>query len=160
MRKTAIPEPHPASFRDPSGFLFSRNGRLFRQINKRYSADYDHLLDSGLYDDLVNNDLLVAHAEREEPAADPEAAYKVIEPDVIPFISYPYEWCFGQLKDAALVTLTAQRKAIDHGMSLKDASAYNVQYHFGRPILVDTLSFERLREGEPWVAYRQFCQHF
>ena len=159
-KKTAPPEPHPASFRDPSGFLFSRNGRLFRQINKRYSADYDHLLDSGLYDDLASSDLLVAHDERDESPADPRIAYKVIEPELIPFISYPYEWCFSQLKDAALVTLQAQRKAIDHGMSLKDASAYNVQFHLGRPILIDTLSFERLREGEPWVAYRQFCQHF
>ena len=160
MKKAATPELHPASFRDPSGFLFSRNGRLFRQINKRYSADYDHLLDSGLYDDLVNNDLLVAHTEREESPADPRIAYKVIEPELIPFISYPYEWCFSQLQDAALATLAVQRKAIDHGMSLKDASAYNVQFHLGRPILIDTLSFENLREGEPWIAYRQFCQHF
>ena len=160
MKKAATPELHPASFRDPSGFLFSRNGRLFRQINKRYSADYDHLLDSGLYDDLVNNDLLVAHTEREESSADPRIAYKVIEPELIPFISYPYEWCFSQLQDAALATLAVQRKAIDHGMSLKDASAYNVQFHLGRPILIDTLSFENLREGEPWIAYRQFCQHF
>jgi len=155
-----MPELHPASFRDPSGFLFTRDGQLFRQINKKYAADYDHLLDSGLYDDLVGDGLLVAHTEHEEPAADPDAAYKVIEPEIIPFISYPYEWCFSQLKDAALTTLAVQRKAIDRGMSLKDASAYNVQFHSGRSILIDTLSFEKLREGEPWVAYRQFCQHF
>jgi len=160
MKKTATPEPHPASFRDPSGFIFSREGRLFRQVNQRYATDYDHLIESGLYDDLVNNDLLVAHAERDESPANPRIAYKVIEPELIPFISYPYEWCFSQLKDAALATLQAQRSAIDHGMSLKDASAYNVQFHSGRPVLIDTLSFESLREGEPWVAYRQFCQHF
>ncbi len=160
MKKTATPETHPASFRDPSGFLFIRDSRLFRQVNQRYAKDYEHLLESGLYDDLIEDGLLVSHVESEESAAVPEIAFKVIEPEPIPFISYPYEWCFSQLKDAALVTLAVQRKAIEHGMSLKDASAYNVQFHSGRPILIDTLSFEVLREGEPWVAYRQFCQHF
>ncbi len=160
MKKTAAPEPHPASFRDPSGFLFTRDGRLFRQVNQRYAKDYEHLLESGLYDDLVSDGLLVAHAEREVSAAVPETAFRVIEPETIPFVSYPYEWCFSQLKGAALVTLAVQRKAIEHGMSLKDASAYNVQFHSGRPLWIDTLSFEILREGEPWVAYRQFCQHF
>jgi len=78
----------------------------------------------------------------------------------VPFISYPYEWSFGQLKDAVLVTLAIQKRAMKAGMSLKDASAYNIQFYRGKPILVDTLSFEAYREGEPWVAYRQFCQHF
>ncbi|MCH8876645.1 MAG: SAM-dependent methyltransferase [Chloroflexi bacterium] len=153
-------KPHPASFRDPSGFLFVRDGRLFRQVNRRYAKDYEHLLESGLYDDLVGEGLLVAHAEREDSAADPESAFKVIEPETIPFVSYPYEWCFSYWKDAALVTLAIQRKAIDHGMSLKDASAYNVQFHSGLPLWIDTLSFEILRQGEPWIAYRQFCRHF
>jgi ribosomal protein L11 methylase PrmA len=78
----------------------------------------------------------------------------------VPFISYPYEWSFGQLKDAALATLTIQNRALKLGMSLKDASAYNIQFFKGRPTLIDTLSFEIYKEGEPWVAYRQFCQHF
>ena len=87
-------------------------------------------------------------------------AYKVIRPELVPFISYPFEWCFSQLKDAALLTLDIQRTALEHGMSLKDASAYNVQFVHGRPVLIDTLSFEKYPAGRPWVAYRQFCQHF
>ena len=67
---------------------------------------------------------------------------------------------FGQLRDAALRTLQIQKRAIEHGMILKDASAYNIQYHLGRPVLIDTLSFEVYKEGEPWVAYGQFCRHF
>ena len=78
----------------------------------------------------------------------------------VPFISYPYEWSFGALKDAALATLSIQKRALKSGMSLKDASAYNIQFVRGKPILIDTLSFETYQEGEPWVAYRQFCQHF
>ena len=78
----------------------------------------------------------------------------------MPFISYPYEWAFGQLKDAALATLSVQKRALKLGMSLKDASAYNIQFVRGKPTLIDTLSFELYKEGQPWVAYRQFCQHF
>jgi hypothetical protein len=79
---------------------------------------------------------------------------------LVDFISYPYEWCFSQLKDAALTTLRVQKVAMNYGMTLKDASAYNIQFHNGKPILIDTLSFEKYEEGTPWVAYRQFCQHF
>ncbi|MEN6299436.1 MAG: SAM-dependent methyltransferase [Anaerolineaceae bacterium] len=87
-------------------------------------------------------------------------AYKVIQPEKVEFISYPYEWAFSQLKDAALQTLRIQNIALQAGMILKDASAYNIQFQHGSPILIDTLSFTKYREGQPWVAYRQFCQHF
>jgi hypothetical protein len=89
-----------------------------------------------------------------------EHVYKIIKPELIPFISYPYEWSFSQLKHAALLTLEIQQRSMAHGMSLKDSSAYNIQFKQGKPILIDTLSFECYQEGEPWVAYRQFCQHF
>ena len=147
-----------SSFRDPSGFVFQRDGILYRQINQVHREDYDHLMSSGLYETLVAAGLLISHEEAGDPVT--ADAYKVIRPERVEFISYPYEWCFGQLKDAALATLRIQQAALDAGMSLRDASAYNVQFRGGRPVLVDTLSFERLREGVPWVAYRQFCQHF
>ena len=86
-------------------------------------------------------------------------AYQIIQPQLVEFISYPYEWCFGQLKDAALLTLKIQKIALEYGMSLKDASAYNIQFVEGKPMLIDHLSFEK-HEEKPWVAYRQFCQHF
>jgi len=122
-----------------------------------YREDYDHLMGSGLYEKLVRNGLMVAHTEVE---TNPESGYKTIRPEMIPFISYPYEWCFSQLKNAALITLKIQRIALDHQMVLKDASAYNIQFLRGKPVLIDTLSFAQYREGEPWIAYRQFCQHF
>jgi len=78
----------------------------------------------------------------------------------VDFISYPYEWAFSMLKDAALTTLRIQKTALEHGMLLKDASAYNIQFQDGKPLLIDTLSFDMYVEGQPWVAYRQFCQHF
>jgi ribosomal protein L11 methylase PrmA len=149
-----------SSFRDPSGFLFTRAGNLYRQVNRAYQADYDRLMESGLYQALVASGRLVSHQETDTAPDIPELAYKVIQPERIPFISYPYEWSFSQLKDAALCTLEIQKLALEKGMSLKDASAYNIQFHQGRPTLIDTLSFEAYREGQPWTAYRQFCQHF
>jgi hypothetical protein len=150
----------PGSFRDPSGFLFSRDGQIYRQVNAVYRAHYDRLLASGLYDSLTDAGLLIPHREVEVEPAEAAFAYKVIQPQQIPFISYPYEWSFSQLKDAALTTLDIQKRALEFEMSLKDCSAYNIQFSNGRPVFIDTLSFEAYREGEPWVAYRQFCQHF
>ena len=115
---------------------------------------------SGLYDDLIANGLLVAHRDVGVGLAAAPDAHTVIEPTPIPFISYPYEWSFGQLRDAALLTLDLQERALARGFVLRDASAYNVQLVDGRPLFIDTLSFERYREGGPWAAYKQFCEHF
>lgn len=151
----------PGSFRDPSGYVFVTGGVLYRAINESYRPDYERLMDSGLYGALTGAGLLIPH--REIPpgsAAFSGGAFMTIEPEPVRFISYPYEWCFSQLRDAALATLQIQKTALEHDLSLKDCSAYNIQHHEGRPVLIDTLSFERYREGQPWSAYRQFCQHF
>ncbi|MDP8959429.1 MAG: SAM-dependent methyltransferase [Actinomycetota bacterium] len=152
--------PVPGSFRDPSGQVFLREGVLYRQVNHAYRGDYEELLRSGLYQALVERRLLVPHQEDHQAQPLSGEAYKVLRPERIDFISYPYEWCFSQLREAALATLCVQKLALEHDMSLRDASAYNIQFRGGRPVLIDTLSFERLPEGQPWVAYRQFCQHF
>ena len=133
---------------------------IYRQVNLSCQEDYDLLLGSGLYEDLVNSGLLVCHSELPESPQISPGGYKIIKPEPIPFISYPYEWCFSQLQDAALTTIRILKRALEFGMSLKDASAYNIQFLRGKPILIDTLSFEKYREGAPWAAYRQFCQHF
>jgi hypothetical protein len=104
--------------------------------------------------------MLIPHEEKDPDLAASGEVYKVIKPELISFISYPYEWCFSQLKDAALFTLEIQKLALEFGMSLKDCSAYNIQFWHGRPIFIDTLSFEIYQEGKPWEAYRQYCQHF
>ena len=147
-----------ASFRDPSGTVFSHEGKLYRSVDSRYKDNYDKLMD-GLYQELVEQELLIPHKEVKVIDGLPKSTYKVIQPTVVPFISYPYEWSFSQLQDAALLTLKIQRIDMQHGMNLKDASAYNVQFLNGRPVFIDTLSFEAY-QPVPWVAYKQFCQHF
>lgn len=148
----------PSSFRDPSGHVFEKEGIYYRQINDCYKPHYDRLMESGLYEKLTSSGDLITHEEIGSRAE--ESIYKVIKPLQIPFISYPYEWCFSALQDAALLTLRLQKTALDYGMCLKDATAFNVQWYQGRPIWIDTLSFDIYQEGEPWIAYRQFCQHF
>lgn len=149
-----------SSFRDPCGFLFRRDSALYRQVNIAYQEDYDLLMTSGLYKELVEEHLLVSHQEVDIVPEIPDIAYKVIRPFNIPFISYPYEWSFSQLKQAAIATLEIERVALGYGLSLKDASAFNIQFLDGKPIFIDTLSFKRYTSGEPWIAYRQLCQHF
>ena len=149
-----------ASFRDPNGFIFIREGKLYRQVNCSYAKEYETLMESGLYAKLTKAQFLVEHLETDAEPAEPDLAFKVIRPENVPFISYPYEWPFSLLKEAALNTLSIQKRALKAGMTLKDASAYNFQLLRGKAILIDTLSFDMYQEGEPWVAYRQFCQHF
>ena len=149
-----------ASFRDPSGFIFSRNGVLYRQINRSGKHDYERMMLSGLYTTLVEKRLLVTHEEVDVPPECPANAYRIIRPTQIPFISYPYEWCFSALKSAALTMLRIHKIALDYDMALKDASAYNIQFVGAEPLLIDTLSFAPYREGDLWVAYQQFCKHF
>jgi hypothetical protein len=124
------------------------------------AADWRALHDRGLYTALVRDGLLIEHEDAPLEAAALPGAAAVIRPRELPLISYPYEWCFSQLKDAALLTLELQRRALAVGMRLKDASAYNVQFDRGRPIMIDSLSFEVADPAEPWPAYRQFCEHF
>lgn len=153
----------PGSFRDPSGFLFQHNGTLFRQVNQSYASEYLRLMQSGLYASLTKNNFLIPHRQVPSPNSvnkKTRTSLITLQPERIPFISYPYEWCFSQLKDAALLTLKIQKLALSHNMTLKDATAYNVQFFNGNPVFVDTLSFATYLEGKPWLPYKQFCQHF
>jgi len=149
-----------SSFRDPSGFLFTRGGVLYRQVNQSCAKAYDKFISSGLYEELTQRGWLVAHKEVDVNADNEAQAYRILQPDLVPFISYPYEWSFSQLKDAALLTLEINKLALGKGMILKDASAFNIQFVDGKPILIDTLSFDIYRKGSAWDGYRQFCQHF
>ena len=146
---------HEASFRDPSGYLFYDGDVLRRRIFPIYFKQYTQLKESGFFDTLSRKRLLIPHTET--TVSDTEI---VITPEVIPFITNPYEWSFEQYKQAALLTLRIQKYALTKGFILKDASAYNVTMFEGKPIFIDTLSFDFYEEGTPWRAYKQFITHF
>ncbi len=155
-----VGRPLASSFRDPSGFVFSRAGVLYRQVNRVFQDEFEAVTASGLYDELARQRLLIPHETVSLELAATADAVRVLQPEPVDFISYPYEWSFGQLRDAALLTLDIQERALVRGMTLRDASAYNIQFHGGRPVFIDTLSFEPRKEGAAWQAYRQFCEHF
>lgn len=150
------PERVPGSFRDPDGFVFRRDGVVLRQINPSFAPHLEALRGSGL---LGSEGTLPVEWLGPAQGAD-ERAIETLRPEPLEFVSHPYEWSFGMLKDAALLTLDLAGRARKAGLVLKDASAYNVQFQCGRPVHIDSLSFETLVPGEPWIAYGQFCRHF
>ncbi|WP_207514272.1 hypothetical protein [Longitalea luteola] len=151
---------HPSSFKDPSGFVFRSEGTVYRQVNQFYAVEYRQLMDSGLYQQLTGSKQLIPHEELAENITDTPEWYTTLLPEPVPYISYPYEWCFEQIQDAALLTLSILKTSLQHGMILKDATPYNIQFHKGRPVFIDTLSFNNYDPKLPWIAYRQFCQNF
>lgn len=151
---------HSSSYRDPSGFIFTKDNITYRQVNQVFKEHFDLFFSSGCYEKLVKQKLLIPHEKLNENLTGSNDWYTTLKPEQIEFISYPWEWSFDMLKDAALLTLHITKEAISSGMILKDATPYNIQWHKGRLIFIDTLSFEKYNPDEPWIAYRQFCENF
>lgn len=149
-----------ASFRDPSGFVFNKNGSWYRQVNNHYKNQFEKAEQTGLFEVAIEHGWMLPFEDVDCVAPDPPNAYKVIRPRQIPFISYPYEWCFSQIKDAALLTLDLHLAALERGMLLKDASSYNIQFVDCKPVFIDHLSFDDIENHAAWPAYGQFCRHF
>jgi hypothetical protein len=150
----------PSSYRDSSGFMFTISGNLYRQVNLSFKEDWNHFIDSGLYSKLAAEQLLIPHEVINQNLTGNTDWYKTLLPEKIKLITYPWEWSFDMLKDAALLTLKLAREAVTYDMLLKDATPYNIQFHKGKMIFIDTLSFEKSKYDQPWVAYRQFCENF
>ncbi len=144
-----------SSFRDPSGYIYYDNDIVIRRVNSIYFKEYNHLMKSGLYQELIEKELLIEHKEIKK-----DKDCIILEVVKIPYISYPYEWTFNQLQEAALLTLQINEIALKYGMILKDASSYNVQFIGCKPIFIDTLSFMFYEDNSPWGAYGQFTRHF
>ena len=156
----------PASFRDPSGHVYVVEGQVFRTVMPRAREDYEFVRSTGVLQRMAERGLVIAATELPRELASARgangaanAAY-VLEHPPIPYVSYPYEWSFPALKAAALLTLDVHLEALEHGVTLSDASAYNIQFVGARPVFIDYLSFQRYRDGEFWIGHRQFCEQF
>ena len=144
--------------------MFYRGDRVLRGLDRHSFDDWTALSSSPLFARLVAEGKVVGTrvADDVDPTLDGlhRGVVAVLEHDVVPFVSYPYEWPFGMLRDAALLQLELVRRALDADLMLKDSSPYNVQWHGTSPVFIDIGSFERLPENEPWAGYRQFCMLF
>ncbi len=152
----------PGSFRDSAGNVYDVGGRILRTVNECARADYEAVRDSGTIAVSIASGYLIASDEvalSESPDTFQQAAY-VLEHARIPYISYPYEWSFSQLKAAALHHLDFQLDLLERGVSLSDATAYNVQFVGSKPVFIDLLSLRQYSEGDFWLGHRQFCEQF
>lgn len=156
----------PGSFRDPSGYVFTHAGRVFRAVDDEAYRNFLLLKSSGAYDALMERGWIVAAEEASSDEATQTLIHaesdrlKVLEHPRVPFISYPYEWPFELLKRAALLHLDVHLLALDFGLTLSDATAYNIQFIGIRPVFIDISSFVPYRDGDYWDGHRQFVEQF
>ncbi|WP_295234433.1 hypothetical protein [Sediminibacterium sp.] len=151
---------NPRSFKDNDAIVFSLNGIYFRAIKNSYKLHYEHLINSGLHQNLTSLNYLISHSyEKFDQELIPDT-FIYCKPDQLNFISFPAEWCFSQFQDSAITTLEITKKSLEYGMILKDASFLNIQLHEGKTILIDTSSFVLFNEGEYWKGYKQFVEHY
>jgi hypothetical protein len=157
-----MPDFDPGSFKDPEGRVFYHGGRVYRSLSERGRERFVAAHAQGLIPALVRDRLLIETELVDTPRdVDPaDVGARVLLQERVPFASYPYEWSFDMLRDAAFVTLDVFERSLRAGFSLKDATAFNVMFRDNRPVLVDVPSIEPRRPGQPWVAYAQFCRSF
>jgi hypothetical protein len=155
-------QPAPGSWRDPSSRVFLGDDRIIRALDAEAAADYEALEGAQFFRDALNDGRIVG-TRRLDPVPERLTAdgwVAALEHDRVPVVTYPFEWTFSMLRDAALLQLDLTEQAIDAGFITKDATPYNVQFVGSRPTFIDIGSFERISAGEPWFGYRQFCEQF
>ncbi|MGB2570018.1 methyltransferase [Micromonospora citrea] len=146
----------PGSFRDPANRVFHAGDQVLRGLGPQAARDWQALAASDFFTALLAEGK-VCGTEPVDPAVLPGWT-AVLRHERIPFVSHPYEWSFGMLRDAALLHLEILRRALPAGFTTKDGSAYNLQWRGATPVFIDVGSFAPLADGEPWAGYRQFCQ--
>ena len=143
------------SFRDPAGRIFYKENNVYREINKNGIKRFEFIKKDNLINDLIDNEYLV-----NTEVSEINENKIILKHEKLNFISYPYEWTFTQLKDAALFHLDLQIFLLNKNAKLIDASAYNIQFKNNKPIFIDILSIDKYSDGEYWYAHKQFCENF
>ena len=151
------------SFRDPAGKVFYYNDRIFRKLSlsgeERFQfVSKNNILHKSIEKKYLINTKILDSNEKLNIGLKNEDL--ILEHDKVPYISYPYEWSFSQLKKAAIFHLDFQLFLLDLNATLIDASAYNIQFIGNEPIFIDVLSILKYEEGQPWSGHKQFCENF
>ena len=161
MSSAEVVDFEPGSFRDPAARVVRRDGHIFRYLTSGALREWESLSSTAFFRTFTENGRLV-RTELSDPSAVPAPSrwVAVLRHETIPVVSYPYEWCFSMLQDAALLQLDLLLAALDEGLTLKDSTPFNVQWVGTRPVFIDIGSFKVAEPGEPWAGYRQFCEMF
>lgn len=146
------------SYRDNKARIIVENKKIFREIYLEGKNEYDNILLSNVINDKISRNEFINFKEIERPKRD--GLYKTIEHPRLQHISYPYEWCFEQLKTAAIFHLNLQIDLLREGNNLKDGSAFNIQFNGTKPIFIDFMSVEKFNPKISWPGYTQFCEQF
>ncbi len=156
------------SFRDPSGYVFSNGREIFRTVNEISYEEFKKVFETGAIQEMVRRNIMIC-CEAVDPALVDLAMFRgargehprmVLKHPKIPFVSYPYEWTFEQMKDAALAHLELQIGCLEYGVTLSDATPFNMQFFEGSFKHIDVLSLRPYIEDEVWAGYNQFCRLF
>lgn len=147
----------PGSFRDPASHIVLDGDRVIRLLDERGLKAWEALSGTSFFRQATADGRLIDAAALDSA---PTGSAGALEHPRIPFISYPYEWTFSMLKDAALLQLDLLGEALTEGLTIKDATPYNIQFVSGRPVFIDIGSFEAYSPGEAWIGYRQFTRQF
>ncbi|GIF71971.1 class I SAM-dependent methyltransferase [Asanoa siamensis] len=153
------PQAEPGSFRDPQTRVFHADGEVLRGLGAQAAQDWKALRASDFFarTQAERTVTRTEEVDRELPGA-PGTWSATLRHEPLPFVTYPYEWSHAMRQDAARLHLRLLQDALAAGFTMKDGSAYNVQWRGAAPEFVDVGSFEPARAGEPWAGYRQFCQ--
>ncbi|MEZ5169435.1 MAG: class I SAM-dependent methyltransferase [Acidimicrobiia bacterium] len=158
------PRAEPSSFRDPANAVFYADGRVLRGLDSKASAEWEVVHATKFFRRALADGRVVGTRKADDAVVaglGPDTRWTtVLEHDRIPFVSYPYEWSFSMLRDAAILHLELLSEALEEDVTMKDGYAYNVQWQGTAPTFIDTPSFEPAGTGGPWIGYRQFCQTF
>lgn len=167
---TKRPRVDGGSFKDPDGRVYrvvreAGDERIVRGLNRTAAGTMEKLLAEPFFRELAAAGEVVATRllDPESPGAREvmrEGWSAAAEHEPVDFVTWPYEWPFSMLKDAALLQLRVLRKAAANGWLLKDATPFNVQWIGARPVFIDVPSFVPWEDGEYWRGYRQFCATF
>lgn len=144
------------SFRDPGGFVFTKNDRIYRLVKKNRSEALIHFLNSDFYKKNENQNIVGTWQTQLSEKSDEF----IFEHSKLNLITYPYEWSFRLLQKAAIKHLELHLESLKYGFDLIDSTAFNIQFKGVKPIFIDLLSFQPYTEGSYWFGYKQFCEQF
>lgn len=155
----------PGSFRDRNNLVFYNSGTVYRGLSKQAFENWEALQLKKFFKERSEQGHIIGtegiDPRKENVLAEmAEHWFAFLKHQPVPFISYPYEWSFGMLKDAALLQLDLMSASLAEDMILKDSTPYNIQWQGSNPVFIDIPSFEKLNAGEPWAGYRQFCEMY
>lgn len=148
----------PGSFRDPASRVILLEDRVARILTQQGFTDWEALAATNFFREETKSGRLIA--TQLEPDSRSNGGNRILTHELIPFWSYPYEWSFSMLKASAQLQLDLLGKALDEGLTLKDATPYNIAFRGPKPVFIDIGSFRRYETGEPWLGYGQFCRTF